>query len=238
MRCPHCTMNCNGTKGLATHLGNCKKRIDVEQAPGAEEAVDSKFPCPKCSKKYGTKASLRIHQYRCKGPSGQAPLADTICPLCSKVCKGTRGRASHSRNCQGIAGAAGNVDAAAAPAKRRRQSKPKEQTGAASAGVAEAVAASASAAEAAETRHQQCTLEEQPVVSAPHDQQPRGGPAPYQLPVDRALLHSTVQLVAAERQNSDVGKRLGFCIDQAVKEMSARKLAGPKTCQQVAFAWL
>ena len=232
MRCPHCTMNCNGTKGLATHLGNCKKRIDVEQAPGAEEAVDSKFPCPKCSKKYGTKASLRTHQYKCKGPSGDkpasaptaapAPLADTICPLCSKVCKGTRGRASHSRNCQGIAGA-GNVDAAAAPAKRRRQSKPKEQTGAASAGVAEAVAASASAAEAAETRQQQCTLEEQPVVSAPHDQQPRGGPAPYQLPVDRALLHSTVQLVAAERQNSDVGKRLGFCIDQAVKEMSARK---------------
>ena len=239
MRCPHCTMNCDGTRGLATQLGNCKKRkrIDVEQAPSAKKAVDSKFLCPKCSKKYGTKASLRIHQYRCKGPSGQAPLADTICPLCSKVCKGTRGRASHSRNCQGIAGA-GNVDAAAAPAKRRRQSKPKEQTGAASAGVAEAVAASASAAEAAETRHQQCTLEEQPVVSAPHDQQPRGGPAPYQLPVDRALLHSTVQLVAAERQNSDVGKRLGFCIDQAVKEMSARKLAGPKTCQQVAFAWL
>ena len=225
MRCPHCTMNCNGTKGLATQLGNCKKRkrIDVEQAPSAKKAVDSKFLCPKCSKKYGTKASLRIHQYRCKGPSGQAPLADTICPLCSKVCKGTRGRASHSRNCQGIAGAAGNVDAAAAPAKRRQQSKPKEQTGAASAGVAEAVAASASAAEAAETRQQQCTLEEQPVVSAPHDQQPRGGPAPYQLPVDRALLHSTVQLVAAERQNSDVGKRLGFCIDQAVKEMSARK---------------
>ena len=232
MRCPHCTMNCDGTRGLATQLGNCKKRkrIDVEQAPNAKKAVDSKFLCPKCSKKYGTKASLRIHQYRCKGPSGdkpasappaaQAPLADTICPLCSKVCKGTRGRASHSRNCQGIAGAAGNV---AAPAKRRRQSKPKEQTGAASAGVAEAVAASASAAEAAETRHQQCTLEEQPVVNAPHDQQPGGGPAPYQLPVDRALLHSTVHLVAAERQNSDVGKRLGFCIDQAVKEMSARK---------------
>ena len=235
MRCPHCTMNCNGTKGLATQLGNCKKRkrIDVEQAPSAKKAVDSKFPCPKCSKKYGTKAGLRTHQYRCKGPSGDkpasappaapAPLADTICPLCSKVCKGTRGLASHSRNCKGVAGAAGNVDAAAAPAKRRRQSKPKEQTGAASAGVAEAVAASAGAAEAAEAGHQQCTLEEQPVVSAPHDQQPRGGPAPYQLPVDRALLHSTVQLVAAERQNSDVGKRLGFCIDQAVKEMSARK---------------
>ena len=31
MRCPHCTMNCDGTRGLATQLGNCKKRklIDV-----------------------------------------------------------------------------------------------------------------------------------------------------------------------------------------------------------------
>ena len=61
--------------------------------------------------------------------------------------------------------------------------------------------------------------------------------------MDRALLHSTVQLVAAERENSDltatssrvsavgeeVGKRLGFCIHQAVKEWNARVLAGPKT---------
>ena len=186
MRCPHCTMNCNGTKGLATHLGNCKKRkrIDVEQAPGAKKAVDSKFPCPKCSKKYGTKASLRIHQYRCNGPSGDkpasaptaapAPLADAICLSCSKVCKGTRGRASHSRNCQGIAGA-GNVDAAAAPAKRRRQSKPKEQTGAASAGAAEAVAASAGGAEAAEAGHQLSTPEEQPVVNAHTTSSPGAG---------------------------------------------------------------
>ena len=214
MKCPHCTLNCNGTKGLATHPRNCKKRIDVEQAPGAEEAVDSKFPCPKCAKKYGTKASLRTHQYRCKGPSGdkpasappaaQAPLADTICPLCSKVCKGTRSLATHSRNCKGVAGAAGNVDAAAAPAKRRRQSKPKEQTGAASAGAAEAVAASAGAAETAEAGHQLSTPEEQPVVNAPLDQQPGGGPAPYQLPVDQAPLHSTVQLVVAEQEKSNL----------------------------------
>ena len=306
MKCPHCPKTCSGPKGLASHLRSCKAPNKAEQAPGAEAAVEvdkdqvpnedvqSKFACPKCLNEYTTKASLRIHQYRCKGPSGDKPasappaapapsappaaapappaapppsdapadpLADTICPLCSKVGKGTRGLASHSRNCKGVAGAAGNVDAAAAPAKRRRQSKPNEQTGAASAGAAEAVAASAGGAEAAEAGHQLSTPEEQPVVNAPHDQQPGGGPAPYQLPVDQALLHSTVQLVVAEQEKSDltatsirvsavreeVGKRLGFTpqqmmsikgtlrdyIHQAVEEWNARRhLAALHGCRQ------
>ncbi len=200
--CGYCTGTFNAVRDRDAHEILCKARGYKERP--ADVDVDSKFPCPKCSKKYGTKASLRTHQYHCKGPSGDKPasappLADTIFPLCSKVCKGTRGLATHSRNCKGVAGAAGNVDAAAAPAKRRRQSKPKEQTGAASAGAAEAVAASAGAAEAAAAGHQLSTPEEQPVVNAPHDdQQPGSGPAPYQLPVDQALLHSTVQLVVAE----------------------------------------
>ena len=120
------------------------------------------------------------------------------------------------------AGAAEAVAAVAVPdeSKRRRRSKTKEQAGAAEAGAAEAVAA--------EAGRQLSTPEEQPAVNAPHDQQPGGGPAPNQLPVDQALLHSTVQLVVAEQEKSDptatsirvsavreeVGKRLGFTPEQ------------------------
>ena len=120
------------------------------------------------------------------------------------------------------AGAAEAVAAVAVPdeSKRRRRSKTKEQAGAAEAGAAEAVAA--------EAGRQLSTPEEQPAVNAPHDQQPGGGPAPNQLPVDQALLHSTVQLVVAEQEKSDltatsirvsavreeVGKRLGFIPEQ------------------------
>ena len=99
-----------------------------------------------------------------------------------------------------VAGAAADGDAEVAPveSKRRRQSKTKEQAGAAEAGVFEAAGAGA--------RRQLSTPAEQPAVNAPHDLQPGGGRAPNQLPVDQALLHSTVQLVVAEQLKSDLIK--------------------------------
>ena len=53
-------------------------------------------------------------------------------------------------------------------------------------------------------RRRRSKTKEQPEVSAPHDQQPGDGPAPNQLPVDQALLHSTVQLVVAKQEKSDL----------------------------------
>ena len=111
------------------------------------------------------------------------PLADQVCPTCSKVCKGMRGLRSHRRACQeqtdavgaagpNVAAAAADIDAkvALSESKRRRRSKTKEQ----------------------------------PEVSDPHDQQPEDGPAPNQLPMDEALLHSTMQFVVAKQEKSDL----------------------------------
>ena len=111
------------------------------------------------------------------------PLADQVCPACSKVCKGMCGLRSHPRTCQeqtdavqaagpNMAGAAadGDAEVALAKSKRRRRSKTKEQ----------------------------------PEISVSHDQQFRDGLAPNQLPMDQALLHSTVQLVVAKQEKSDL----------------------------------
>ena len=53
-------------------------------------------------------------------------------------------------------------------------------------------------------RRRRSKTKEQPEVSAPHDQQFGDGPAPNQLPVDQALLHSTKQLVEAKQEQSDL----------------------------------
>ena len=53
-------------------------------------------------------------------------------------------------------------------------------------------------------RRRRSKTKEQPKVSAPHDQQFGDGPAPNQLPVDQALLHSTKQLVVAKQEQSDL----------------------------------
>ena len=53
-------------------------------------------------------------------------------------------------------------------------------------------------------RRRRSKTKEQPEISASHDQQFRDGLAPNQLPMDQALLHSTVQLVVAKQEKSDL----------------------------------
>ena len=53
-------------------------------------------------------------------------------------------------------------------------------------------------------RRRRSKTKKQPEVSAPHDQQFGDGPAPNQLPVDQALLHSTKQLVVAKQEQNDL----------------------------------
>ena len=106
------------------------------------EDIASMFTCLVCNKEYTTEYSLRSHKRHCKGPSDNRtgpktpvapsipaapvtpaapadPMADKICPACCKMCKGTRGLASHRRTCQGqpdaasypgVASAAGDVE--------------------------------------------------------------------------------------------------------------------------------
>ena len=160
--------------------------VDKEKRPDGH--IDSDIPCPKRLKIFHNESVLRTHNRHSKKSAVDEvapadPLADQVCPTCSKVCKGMRGLRSHRRACQeqtdaveaagpNVAGAAadGNAEVARVESKRRRRSKTKEQ----------------------------------PEVSAPHDQQPGDGPAPNQLPVDQALLHSTMQLVVEKQEKSDL----------------------------------
>ena len=95
------------------------------------------------------------------------PLADQVCQICSKVCKGIRGLRSHRRACSdqtvAVEAAGPNVGGAVAPGyaavslvehKRRRRSKTKDQ----------------------------------PMVSVSHDLQLGDGPAPNQVAVDKCVL--------------------------------------------------
>ena len=146
---------------ISTHLpraaaaGNVEKAQDAEASDSINPAVvdkeqaqngqiDSWIPCSNRLKIFRNERARRTHDRHSKrsavhGVAPADPVADQICPACSKVCKGIRGLRLHRRACQeqtdpveaagpNVAGAAANGDAevALAASKRRRRSKTKE----------------------------------------------------------------------------------------------------------------
>ena len=100
IQCPHCDTKCNGARGLASHLRQCKN-MDV-QAPS--EAVGTKFKCPEWPKVSDLERALRSHKRHCNkttaaprthgaaaapGTQGAAaaPPPDATSLICSK-CNG------------------------------------------------------------------------------------------------------------------------------------------------------
>ena len=141
--CGYCTRTFLDANILDKHERLCKAGAYKERS--TDENIDSKFTCLVCSKGYITEFSLRSHKRHCKKPRDNKPgpaspvvlsrsaapqtpaapidpMADKICQACCKMCRGTRGLASHRRTCQGQpdatscpfgAGAAGSVACAA-----------------------------------------------------------------------------------------------------------------------------
>ena len=141
--CGYCTRPFLDANILDRHERLCKAGAYKERS--TDEDIDSKFTCLVCSKGYITEFSLRSHKRHCKKPRDNKPgpaspvvlsrsaapqtpaapidpMADKICQACCKMCRGTRGLASHRRTCQGQpdatscpfgAGAAGSVACAA-----------------------------------------------------------------------------------------------------------------------------
>ena len=111
------------------------------------------------------------------------PLADQVCPAGAKMCRGMRSLRLHRRACleqtDTVAAAGPNIDGAAADSDAE-VTLPKGK------------------------RRRRSKIEEHTNVSAPHDWQFQDGPAPSQLPMEQALLHSTMQLVAAKQEKSDL----------------------------------
>ena len=99
------------------------------------------------------------------------------------MCRGTRGLRLHRRACRDRT----DTVEAAGP----------NVAGAAADGDTEVTLAESK-------RRRRSKTKEHPEVNAPHDQPFGYGPAPNQLPVDQALLHSTMQLVLAKQEKSDL----------------------------------
>ena len=216
--CPACCKMCRGTRGLASHRRTCQGQpdaancpvvagatgdveqaqdaeasnsvspavVDKEQAPDGE--IDSRIPGSNHLKMFRGERALKTHDRHKKRSADQEeapadPLADQICQACSKVCKGMRGLRLHRRACRERT----DTVEAAGP----------NVAGAAADGDTEVTLAESK-------RRRRSKTKEHPEVNAPHDQPFGYGPAPNQLPVDQALLHSTMQLVLAKQEKSDL----------------------------------
>ena len=158
----------------------------MEHAPDGHN--DMEIPCTQRLNIIRNDRAMRTHHRSSKRLAVDVlaptdPLADQVCQICSKVCKGIRGLRSHRRACSdqtvAVEAAGPNVGGAVAPGyaavslvehKRRRRSKTKDQ----------------------------------PMVSVSHDLQLGDGPAPNQVSVDQGVLHSTMQLVVAKQVKSDL----------------------------------
>ena len=216
--CSACCKMCKGTRGLASHRRTCQWQPDaancpdiasaagdVEQPQDAEALnsvnidvvdkeqaplghIDSRIPCSKRVEIFRTECDRRAHDRRSKRSAGHNmapvdPLADQVCPTGVKMCRGMRSLRLHRRACQEqtdtVAAAGPNIDGAAADCDAEvTPSKGK--------------------------RRRRSKIEEHTNVSAPHDWQFQDGPAPSQLPMEQALLHTTMQPVAAKHEKTDL----------------------------------
>ena len=113
----YCDTKCNGARGLASHLRQCKNK-DV-QAPS--EAVGTKLKCPEWPKVSDLERALRSHKRHCNkttaaprthgaaaapGTQGAAaaPPPDAtslICSKCNGLFKSPHGLMLHQRACKG-----------------------------------------------------------------------------------------------------------------------------------------
>ena len=157
--CPACAKVCNGTRGLASHKRSCPGQAGAAEA-GEEQAPES-----------GAVSNTTL--------AGGA--TDVVCPTCAKVCKGTRGLASHKRRCPGQAGAAeaGEEQAPEEPESNKRHC-PESPAG--------QDTATGEEAESKRRRRRRTKPEE-----VPADEPPLG-----HLPVDPIKVEQAVQISVAE----------------------------------------